>query len=249
MNEMSVLGAERIKLLSTRSPWWGAGTAILASAGVSALYAATTVGNGQSPTVASTQVGYVLGMAVVMVIAALAVTTEYSVGTIRTTFMAVPRRGLALAAKTTLVASLAAGIGVVAGFAAWAISLLVLPDADLALRGVDQWRQVAGVGLVYLLAAVIAVAVGILVRSTAAAVSIVLVWSLMAEQLLQVIPGFGETVRPYLPFSAAKDFLTADGPATGGLLNGGPWVSLAYFAVVAAVLLGVSMQVARRRDA
>ena len=149
---MSVLAAERIKLLSTRSPWWGAGTAILASAGLSALLAATTVGNGQSPTVASTQIGYVLGMAVVMVIAALAVTTEYSVGTIRTTFMAVPRRGSALAAKTTLVAVLAGGIGVVSGFAAWAISLLVLPDADLALSGFDQWRQVAGVGLVYLLA-------------------------------------------------------------------------------------------------
>ena len=70
---MSVLGAERIKLLSTRSPWWGAGTAILASAGLSALLAATTVGNGQSPTVASTEIGYVLGMAVVMVIAALAI--------------------------------------------------------------------------------------------------------------------------------------------------------------------------------
>ena len=130
--------------------------------------------------------------------------------------MAVPHRASALVAKTTLVAVLAGAIGVSRGFAAWGISLLVLPDAALALSGIDQWRQVAGVGLVYLLAAVIAVAVGILVRSTAAAVSIVLVWSLMAEQLLQVIPGFGETIRPYLPFSAAKDFLTAEGPATGG---------------------------------
>lgn len=246
---MSLIAAERIKLVSTRSPWWCAGLAIVASVGLSSLIAVGMSKDGQPATVASTQFGYALGMAVVMVMATLAVTTEYSVGTIRTTFMAVPRRTPALLAKTAVVAILAAIIGLFSAFGAWAISQVIMSDTDLSLAGVDDWRHVAGVGLVYLIAAVIAVAVAILVRHTAGAVSIVLVWAMMAEQLLELIPGVGELIRPWLPFRSAKEFLTADGPSADGVLGGGPWVSLAYFAVVAAVLLGVSIGVARRRDA
>jgi len=246
---MSLIAAERIKLVSTRSPWWCAGLAIVASLGLSSLIAVATTKDGQVATVASTQLGYTLGMAVVMVMATLAVTTEYSVGTIRTTFMAVPRRTPALLAKASVVAVLAAVIGLISAFGAWGVSLLILPGSDLSLAGGDDWRHVAGFGLVYQIAAVIAVAVAILVRHTAAAVSIVLVWALMAEQLLEIIPGVGEMVGPWLPFRAAQDFLTGEGPTADGLLGGGPWVALAYFAVVAAVLLFVATEVARRRDA
>jgi ABC-2 type transport system permease protein len=246
---MTLIAAERIKLLSTRSPWWCAGLAILASIGLSALIAAATTNDGQVATVASTQLGYVLGMAVVMVMATLAVTTEYSVGTIRTTFMAIPRRGPALTAKAFVVAVLAAIVGLIGAFGAWILTMLLLPDANLSLSALDDWRHVAGVGLVYLIAAVIAVSIGTLIRHTAGAVSIVLVWALMAEQLFQLIPGIGQAVRPWLPFSAAKDFLTASGSSADGVLGGGPWVAIAYFAVIAALLLVVSIVVTGRRDA
>jgi len=246
---MTLIAAERIKLLSTRSPWWCAGLAILASIGLSALIAAATINDGQVATVASTQLGYVLGMAVVMVMATLAVTTEYSVGTIRTTFMAIPRRGPALIAKAFVVAVLAAIVGLIGAFGAWFLTMLLLPDANLSLSALDDWRHVAGVGLVYLIAAVIAVSIGSLIRHTAGAVSIVLVWALMAEQLFQLIPGIGEAIRPWLPFSAAKDFLTASGSSVDGVLGGGPWVAIAYFAVIAAMLLALSIVVTGRRDA
>jgi len=246
---MTLIAAERIKLLSIRSPWWCAGLAILASIGLSALIAAATTNDGQVATVASTQLGYVLGMAVVMVMATLAVTTEYSVGTIRTTFMAIPRRGPALIAKAFVVAVLAAIVGLIGAFGAWFLTMLLLPDANLSLSALDDWRHVAGVGLVYLIAAVIAVSIGTLIRHTAGAVSIVLVWALMAEQLFQLIPGIGEAIRPWLPFSAAKDFLTTSGSSVDGVLGGGPWVAIAYFAVIAAMMLTFSIVVTGRRDA
>ena len=126
---------------------------------------------------------------------------------------------------------------------------MLLPDADLSLSGLDDWRQVAGVGLVYLIAAVIAVAVGILVRHTAGAVSIVLVWALMAEQLFELIPGVGDAVRPWLPFRAAKDFLTAEGPTADGLLGGGPVGRARLLRRGRRGLLAVAIAVARRRDA
>jgi len=182
-----------------------------------------------------------------MVLATLAVTSEYSAGTIRATFLAVPRRRVALIAKTVVVGAVAAAIGLVASFGAWGLSVLIAPGTDLALRSGVEWRQVAGVAAVYLLASVIAVAVGILVRHTAGAVAIVLVWALMAEQLIGLLPGIGPVVAPWLPFQAGRFFLTTDGAGTG--LLGSPWAGLGYLTAVAAALMAVAVTVAKRRDA
>ncbi len=244
---MSVIAAERIKLTSTRSPWWAMGLAVVATVGVSAIAAVEAAGRDPA-TVASTQFGFSLGMAVVMVMGALAVTTEYSVGTIRTTFLAVPHRGAALAAKTVVVATAACVVGLVCAFGSWGLSAVLLPEAQLSFSGAVEWRQVGGVGLVYALASVVAVAVGILVRHTAGAVALVLVWALVAERLVVAIPGVGESLQQWLPFEAAKHFLTAGETVDGGVLAG-PWAAVTYFALVAAGLLATAIGVARRRDA
>jgi ABC-2 type transport system permease protein len=244
---MSVLAAERIKLTTTRSPWWAGTLAVAATITVSTIAAVEEAGRIPA-TVASTQYGYSLGMAVVMVMGALAVTTEYSVGTMRTTFLAVPHRGAALAAKAVVVATVAGLVGLVSAFGSWGLSRLLLPDADLSLADPAAWRQVAGVGLVYVVASVVAVSVGILLRHTAGAVALVLVWSLVAERLLVAVPGVGEPLQRWLPFEAARHFLTAAGPGDGGLLAG-PWAAMAYVALVAAALMAVAIGVARRRDA
>lgn len=242
---MSVIAAERIKLASVRSPWWCAGVAAVVTAALGATVAVAGQMEGGPPvTAATTQLGYITGMAVVTVMATLAVTSEYATGTIRTTFLAVPRRATALLAKAIVVGTLSALVGLVAGFGAWALSTLFLPGVDLGLHGVTEWRQVAGVGAVYMLASVIALAVGILVRHTAGAVSIVLVWSLVAENLVELIPGVAPDVSRWLPFHAAKQFLTGDG---AGLDS--PWLALAILAAWAVGLLAVAIAVARRRDA
>ena len=123
-----------------------------------------------------------------------------------------------------------------------------MPGADLALHGATEWRQVGGVGLVYLVAAVFAVAVGILIRHTAGAVALVLTWALMVEQLLALIPGF-ESVVTWLPFQAAKQFLLAGQTPDGLGLTEQPWLAMGYFAAVSAGLLAVAIAVAKRRDA
>jgi ABC-2 type transport system permease protein len=247
-NLAAAVAAERIKLTSTRSPWWCAGLGVVTTAGLGAIVSvATQIEGGPPLTVATTQLVYSVGMAVVMVLAALAVTVEYSVGTIRTTYLAVPRRGVALGAKTVVVAAVAAAVGLLGAFGSWGLSAVLVPGVDLALDGAVEWRQVAGVGAVYLLAAVIALSVGILVRHTAGAVALVLVWALMAEQLIGLLPGIGAVLTPWLPFQAGKFFLTSDGTGTG--LLGSPWTALGYLTAVAAALLAVAIAVAKRRDA
>jgi ABC-2 type transport system permease protein len=242
---VSALAAERIKLFSTRSPWVCTALAIALVVGMSGLIA--TVGpDGDGPiSFAATGTFLPLGMVIVMVMATLAVTTEYRFSTIRTTFQAVPNRTAALLAKTTVVAVVAAVAGLVAAFGAWAAAWVLQPDADLALATADRWRTVAGAGLVFAVAAVLAVAVGILIRQTAGAVSLLLVWVLLAEHLVGLIPDVGQDISRWLPFMNANQFLTGEMPG----MPFGPWGSLAYFAALAAGVLAVALVAADRRDA
>ncbi len=249
---MTLIATERIKLFTTRSPWWSMLLALSLSVGFAALLAANVPSHDQL-SVLDAENGYQFSLVVMMVMAALAVTTEYRFNTIRTSFQAVPNRTALLLAKTGVVAGLAAVVGEVAAFASWGVARLIHPSAELALSGSAAWRNVAGLGLVYFVTAVIAVAVGILVRQTAGAVAILLVYSLLVENLVQVIPRIGTTIHHWMPFVMAHNFLTA---GSGGSVAGpegplplGPWPSLAYVAGIGAVLLIVALITANRRDA
>jgi ABC-2 type transport system permease protein len=243
---VGAIAAERIKLTSTRAPWWSAGAALLTTTGTGVLFAATVAATGPV-TVAATQASRIVGTTVMMVVAVLAVTTEHATGTIGTTFLAVPR-GAALRAKAAVLATLAGLVGLAGALGSWAVSALLVPGPGpgLALDGWDEWRQVLGAGPVGAGAAVLAVAVGVLVRHTAGAVALVLVWVLVAESLIGVIPVVGPAVAPLLPLQAADRFL-ADAPAGAGLL-GSPWSAGVWFGLLGAALLAVAIRVARHRD-
>ena len=249
---MTLLAVERIKLFSTRSPWWCMAIAALITVGFGLIPA--LVNNRSEPvSVGSTQIGFMFGLMVMMVMAALAVTTEYRFSTIRTTFQAVPNRTAALLAKTVVVSLLAGVIGVVAAFASWGLAFVLRTDADLTLDTADEWRMVAGAGLVYLLAAVLAVAVGVLVRQSAAAVTVLLVHVLLLEGLIGEIPGVGDELYRWMPFNNVFNFIsTPDSMPKEQVLERAafmPWGSLAYFAAIAIGLLVVALAVANRRDA
>lgn len=250
-----LLAAERIKLASTRSPWWCAATAIVLLAGPSVLVAALHE-PGDGPLWASLGGLAALPMAVVAVLGALAVTGEYRTGTIRTTFLAAPDRVRPLVAKAVVVALACALIGLVAAFSAWALALLVAPHADLALADGAHWRAVAGAAPVYAVVAVFSVGVGVLLRHAAGAVTALLVWMTLGEGVLSVLPGIGPVVTPWLPFTNLTRFLTVGvvEPNPGRSFFGerlllGPWAALGYGAVVALAVLALGLVVARRRDA
>ena len=242
---MTLLATERMKLLSTRSPWFSTVLAIGLVIGFAGLLALVEDRPGAFD-LRMLLSGWQFGLMVVMVMAALAITTEYRFGTIRTTFQAVPNRSAVLLAKTAVVAVLAAVIGEVAGCGAWAAGkALAAPGVDLALSGPEAWRMVAGIGPVFAITAVIAVAVGIMVRQSAGAIAILLIWTMLVENLVGIIPKVGDDIQDWLPFMAVDRFFTGGGPDPVM----GPWASLAYFAGFAVVLLGISLVVANKRDA
>ena len=241
---MTLLAVERIKLFSTRSPWWCAILALGLTIGFAALFANYT----DFATVSMSQQGAQFGLMVVMVMAALAVTTEYRFGTIRATFQAVPGRTAALLAKTAVVAALALVIGELAAFGSWLVTQAFSPTGDLALDSAEDWRLVAGVGAVYALGAVLAIGVGTLVRQSAGAVSILILWPTLVESLVPAIPSVGPEIRRWMPFNATNHFLSESGMGAADMPFG-PWGSLVYFAVISLGVLITGLVVANRRDA
>jgi len=252
---MTLLAVERIKLFTTRSPLWCALAAVGVVVGFAALIAG--VDTDQAPSIATTQFGVNFGLMIVMVMAALAITTEYRFGTIKATFQAIPNRSSTLVAKATVVALFAGLIGEVVAFGSVAIAKLIKSNASLGIDTAYEWRAVAGVGLVYALSAVIAMAVGTLIRHSAGAVSLLLIYTLLVESLVQLIPNVGVDIQKWMPFNVANKFLTGDPDPTNRFLDGpppsnatlSPWWALAYFAAFAVVMLSVALFTANKRDA
>jgi ABC-2 type transport system permease protein len=251
---MSVIAVERIKLFSTRSPWWCMIISAVLSIGLAALFLGF-LSSEEKPqaTILMTQGGAQLSQMVMMVMAALAVTTEYRFGTIRTSFQAVPQRAAVLLGKTAVVAVVSGLVGVVASFGAWAIGNVVDGSADLAINTAAEWRLVAGQGLVFAVSAVIAVAVGILIRQSAGAIAILILWPLLVENLVQLIPKVGDDISRWSPFQNAGSFLN-QGQEFGlagepGHYALSPWWALLYFAGWAAALMTIALVTASKRDA
>jgi ABC-2 type transport system permease protein len=157
-----------------------------------------------------------------------------------------------------VVALFAGGIGLAAAFGSVAIAKLIRPGADLAIDTAFEWRAVAGVGLVYAIAAVIAVSVGALVRHSAGAIALILIYTQLVESLVTLIPDAGHDIQRWMPFYVANRFLTGNPDLTARRIDEGPppsdaalspWWALAYFAGVALVLLVAALGAADKRDA
>ena len=133
-------------------------------------------GNGQS--LQRALAGTFFGLIPLIVVAAMFITAEYRRGLIRVSLTAAPRRGRLLAAKAVVIGA----VGFVAGLVAATLALAV--GMPLLLRaGGLQWpvslltevRMVAGTGALLAVAAVLALAIGTIVRRSAPAVAIVIV--------------------------------------------------------------------------
>src|SRR4051794_14125718 len=226
-----VLRAERIKFFSTRSPWWCAALASVIAIGFGMLISGTAPPGENRIYFALS--GMQFAMSIMLVVAAMAMTSEYRFGTIRTTFQASPNRVKVLWIKAALVGSMAFVFGEVLAFATFFLSRLVANDDVLQLSTASDWRMVTGHGIVYGFAALIALGVGALVRQTAAAISILLVWLLLVENLVQLIPKVGQDIVRLMPFTNGA--LYAGDPEITGVMD--PLSKAASLGIVAGTAL------------
>ncbi|QCQ92438.1 ABC transporter permease [Rhodococcus sp. SGAir0479] len=250
---MSVLNAERIKLTSTKSPMWCSLIAVVVSVGFAAIMGAaykSLVSSGDYSmgdfTVAYTQAGAAqFGAMLVMIMSALAVTTEYRFGVIRTTFQAIPNRSRVIGGKALLLAGVAAVLGLVIALASFFVAQGI-SGQTLSIGDGSNARELFGIPIYYALLAVLAVGVGTLIRQSAGAISLLLLWPLVIESLATMIPKVGKYVGEFGPFNNVTYFLGSGG---GYDFHWGPWGGLLYFAAFVAIVFGAALFAVNNRDA
>ncbi|KAA0022126.1 ABC transporter permease [Antrihabitans cavernicola] len=256
---MGVLAAERIKFTSVKSPWWCSLIIVILSLGLAGVMG--WVGNqavehpddsggfpGLTPDVATSGVSG-FGIMVLTIMAALVVTSEYRFGLIRTTFQATPKRSTVLVAKALIVGVYGAVLTTVLAFAAFFLSKAIANDQagkSLVLSGGAAWRAIYGIPIYAFLCVVLAIAVGALLRQSAAAIALLLLWPLLIENLFGLFGTVGKNIQPFLPFLNGSHFLGSDSSVD---FHWGPWGSLVYFAVFTGVVFGAAVLVVNRRDA
>ncbi|BBX66915.1 ABC transporter permease [Mycolicibacterium psychrotolerans] len=224
---LAALNAERIKITTLRSPIWSVVLAAALTLGVA----------GMQPRTAALSVA-AFGVPVLMVVAALTVTGEYRTRMIATTFLATPARSVVLCAKAA----------VAAVFCGLSAALMVI-GSFLVAREPLAARTVAAIALYAALAAILGVGVGALLRHSAGAVSVLLLWPLLVEPLVGNLPGRGPQVGPYLPFANMFRFLDVQWLFPGYAWHWGTTGSLAYFTALVAVVFAAALIVVNRRDA
>ncbi|MBB2989328.1 hypothetical protein FHR72_000791 [Mycolicibacterium iranicum] len=246
----AALNAERIKLTTLRSPLWAATAAVLLAVGLAALQASVAYDSDRLSVAAASLGVAVFGIPVLMIVAAMTVTGEYRTGLIGTTFMAMPNRILVIGAKAVVAALFSAAAAVVMVFlSVMVVRLVAVPGVGDGLTVAATVRFAGATALYAVLAAVLGVGVATLLRHTAGAVTVLLLWPLLVEPLLGNLPGRGWQIGPYLPFANIFRFLEVQWLFPDYTMSWGPLGSLGYFAVIVAIVFVAALVAVDRRDA
>ncbi|MBF0688947.1 MAG: ABC transporter permease subunit [Cellulomonas sp.] len=198
--------------------------------------------------------GQVFGPLVLIVLAALTVTGEYSTGQVRSTFAAAPTRLPVLWAKGIVVALVTFATAAVGT----ALSLLLGGAVEPALQAnwadPEMLRVVLGTPLYIATVSLLGYALGALLRNTAAAIATAIGLVLV----LQIVLGFIswkplEYVRPFLPANAGslvtvpEELLSAEGMGASAV-DLSPWGGYAVLVAWVAVILVAAAVRLRTRD-
>jgi ABC-2 type transport system permease protein len=238
----ALLAAEVLKLRTLRMTWVAAVLAVAVSALIGFAGVRISLDAGEEAPLTSLAAAPVQALwFLAIVVAVLASAGEFHHKTVRTTLLAEPRRGRVLAAKGTAAAAYGALL-VLLGTASAVLAGLVTAAAEgTTLTSGGSWGHVAagvGVGAVF---AVFATGLGVLTRSTAAAITAVLLWRFVGEGVLPAVLRADDVTR-WTPNGAASGLvgLGADSLA--------PWAAGLVLAGYAAAIGGIAAVLFLRRD-
>jgi ABC-2 type transport system permease protein len=248
----SLIAAELLKLRSTRSAWITLAAALAAA--VFAVIANTSAaGHGGNPPLSPAVLpgllrasgGQLVDGAVLLAWIVLSA-GEFRHRTSVTTFLGEPNRLRVVSAKLAAAALTGVAVGLLAEALSAATSAAVLSahHVPLAFGQPGVPGAVVAVPLLAALYGMLGASLGLLLRNTAAAVGLALMWAFVVEGILPALlhqPG----VSRWLPEAAANAVLHG-ASATPTTLTAG--VALAVLAGYAAVLAGAGAALTARRE-
>jgi ABC-2 type transport system permease protein len=248
-----VVGSEWTKFVSLRSSRWtlvgfaliGVGLGILISAlsGAHWPHASAETRADWDPT-NNTLAGLIPGYLVIPVLGLLMMTSEYSSGSIRSTFAAVPKRVMVLAAKTIVFAASALVVVEAVTFVTFLAGHRVMgtaPHASLGQPGVLRALILSGAFLV--LMGLFGLGLATIIRRSGAAVAVYAGVAVVLPNVLGALPG---NLWRFGPITILANSEGAVKILPGAL---SPWTGFAVMAVYAAVALAVGAVLLARRDA
>ena len=208
--------------------------------------------------------GVFAGLIVALVVGTLFITAEYRRGLIRTTLAAAPRRGQVLAAKAIVIAAVTFAAGLAGSAAAVLLGERMLRGSGRVIfpvGGLTEARVIAGSAALLAIAAVFALALGVIWRNGAGPVTATIALMVVpffftgpmavlqgtaADWLLRVTPAAGFAVQQVLPpYSQVSNTYTPQ----YGYYPLPPWAGFAVLCAWAAAALGLAAFLLRRRDA
>ena len=258
VTQARVLRSEFTKCRSLRSTLYTLLTGVVLMIGVGALFSAVNASQYHTLSAAEkagfdpvgvSLTGVTFGVVAFGVLGVLMMSGEYSTGMIRSSLTAVPRRLPVLWAKLAAFAASIFSISLIASFISFFLgqALLSSQHLNVAITAPGALRSVIGAALYITVAGMIGVALGALVRNTAAGISAFAGVFFVIPQLTRLLPAsIGSHLTPYLPSNAG-------GVLWGGAANApnalAPWTGFALLCGYAVVLIAAAAWRLRRADA
>lgn len=252
-----VLLSEWTKFRSLRSTVWTLAIAALLTIALGALFAGVAAAQWDStsrpeqmmldPTRTSLA-GISMAQLAVGVLGVLMISGEYTTGMIRASLTVVPRRLPVLWAKLAVVVATVLPVMAIASLAAFLLGqwLLSSTGIEASLSTPGALRSVLGAALYVTVAGMIALAIGALLRTTAAGISVFVGVFFVIPPLAGLLPQSIGSVGQYLPSNAGSALYGGSRMAQDQL---SAWTGFTVLCLYAVVLIGVAAWRLRRTDA
>ena len=182
----------------------------------------------------------------VLSLGVLAVSGEYSTGTIRSSLAAVPRRTTLVWGKAAAVFLVTLPVGVASAVVAFLLAQLILASGGHSISMVEPGvaRAVIGAGLYLSVAAALASGFAWMLRSTAGSLAVVIGVLFFLPTIGLLLPArVAAHVVPFLPNNAGMAIMQTE---PSGQLP--PWIGIAVFAAYALITLAAASYLTNRRD-
>jgi hypothetical protein len=184
----------------------------------------------------------------IAVLGVLVITGEYSTGMIRSSFVAVPKRLPVLWAKAGVYALLTFVLMLPSVLIAFFASQAILDSKHILQISISHGgvaRALVGGALYLTMLAVLALAIGAIVRNTAGGIASFAAIFFVIPPLLNILPSnWNEAISPYLPSEAGRSIFSL----THGAHSLAPWPGFALFAAYCAFATGLAAYLLVRRD-
>ena len=257
VTQTRVVASEWKKFVTLRSTLWSLGVGMLLTIGFPILFASVTAARwGQmSPQERADRhpldialAGVNVAQLAIAVLGVLVITGEYSTGMIRSTFLAVPKRLPVLWAKIGVFAVVAFALALPAIVISFYSSQAILARHDLlqiSIGAAGVPRTLVGGALYVTGVGVFALALGAIVRNTAAGIGLFAGIFFVIPPLMNILPtSWNNGISKWLPSEAGRQLFAFHRDPT----RFAQWPSGAIFLGFCALAIAIAAVLLRRRD-